>query len=175
MAQAPIPPPNPNLGTTPVSFAATLPVQDACCTSPCDPAWITGEASCTVFTETKTLTERLGGGSDVAYVASGDFTVNVTYTHTLCLVGKQHGGLAYTLTLLPGEKMTLYTSDRYRRTTSDTERYSVQTTFAQFVSSLYQQQIVQKALNSLNLPAVGAVIEQPVKVTVPDRRCGLRP
>ena len=66
--------------------------------------------------------------------------VNVTYTHTFCLVGKQHGGLAYTLTLLPGEKMTLYHSDRYRRTTTETERYSVQTTFAQFVSALYQQQ-----------------------------------
>jgi len=64
----------------------------------------------------------------------------VTYTHTLCLVGKQRGGLAYTLTLLPGEKMTLYQSDRYRRTTSETERYSVQTTFSQFVSALYQQQ-----------------------------------
>ena len=41
--------------------------------------------------------------------ATGDFfrgfvTINVTYTHTLCLVGKQHGPLAYTLTLLPGEK-----------------------------------------------------------------------
>ena len=57
-----------------------------------------------------------------------------------CLVGKQHGGLAYTLTLLPGEKMTLYQSDRYRRTTTDTERYSVQTTFSQFVSALHQQQ-----------------------------------
>ena len=53
---------------------------------------------------------------------------------------KQHGGLAYTLTLLPGEKMTLYHSDRYRRTTSETQRYSVQTTFSQFVSALYQQQ-----------------------------------
>ncbi|MGC2122374.1 MAG: hypothetical protein WA652_05925 [Xanthobacteraceae bacterium] len=36
--------------------------------------------------------------------------------------------------------MTLYHSDRYRRTTTETERYSVQTTFAQFVSALYQQQ-----------------------------------
>jgi hypothetical protein len=71
--------------------------------------------------------------------ARGFVTVNVTYTHRLCLIGKQHGGLAYTLTLLPGEKMTLYQSDRYRRTTSETERYSVQTTFAQFVSALSQQ------------------------------------
>jgi thermitase len=55
-------------------------------------------------------------------------------------VAKQRGALAYTLTLLPGEKMTLYQSDRYRRTTSDTERFSVQATFSQFVSALYQQQ-----------------------------------
>lgn len=77
--------------------------------------------------------------------ATGDFgrgfvTVNVTYAHRICLIGKQHGGLAYTLTLLPGEQLTLYHSDRYRRTTSETERYSVQTTFAQFVSALSQQQ-----------------------------------
>jgi len=76
----------------------------------------------------------------------------VTYIHTLCLVGKQHGGLAYTLTLLPGEKMTLYHSDRYRRTTSETERYSVQTTFSQFVSALYQRQ------NSSNSSALVQVL-----------------
>jgi hypothetical protein len=125
---------DPTDGTTPV----TLPSQDACCQSPCDPPWRT-EPSCTTFTETRTSVVSLTDGP-----AKGDprgfVTVNVTYTHRLCLVGKQHGGLAYTLTLLPGEKMTLYQSDRYRRTTSETERYSVQTTFAQFVSALYQQQ-----------------------------------
>lgn len=57
----------------------------------------------------------------------------------MCLVGKQHGGLAYTLTLLPGEKMTIYQSERYRRTTSESMRFSVQTTFSQFVSALHQQ------------------------------------
>ena len=82
--------------------------------------------------------------------------INVTYTHTFCLVGKQHGPLAYTLTLLPGEKMTLFQSDRYRRTTSDTERYSVQTTFSQFLSALYQQQ------NSNDSSALVAGAEQPV-------------
>ncbi len=126
---------DPTDGTTPV----TLPTQDPCCQGPCDPPWRTGP-SCTTFTETKTSAMAL-----VGKVATGDFgrgvgTINVTYTHTLCLTAKQRGGLAYTLTLLPGEKMTLYHSDRYRRTTSETERYSVQTTFAQFVSALYQQQ-----------------------------------
>jgi len=126
---------DPTDGTTPV----TLPSQDPCCQSPCDLPWRTG-ATCTTFTETKTSVVSLVGGTKTPDFGRGIVTINVTYTHTLCLVGKQRGGLAYTLTLLPGEKMTLYHSDRYRRTTSETERYSVQTTFAQFVAALYQQQ-----------------------------------
>ncbi len=126
---------DPTDGTTPV----TLPTQDPCCQAPCDPAWITKPA-CITFTETKTSVVGLDGKAAAGDAARGFVIVNVTYTHTFCLVGKQHGGLAYTLTLLPGEKMTLYHSDRYRRTTTDTERYSVQTTFSQFLSALYQQQ-----------------------------------
>jgi hypothetical protein len=126
---------DPTDGTTPV----TLPTQDPCCQSPCDPAWQTGP-SCTTFTETKTSVVPLESKPGAGDFARGFVTVNVTYAHRICLIGKQHGGLAYTLTLLPGETMTLYQSDRYRRTTSETERYSVQTTFSQFVSALYQQQ-----------------------------------
>src|ERR1700728_1086031 len=126
---------DPTDGTIPV----ILPTQDPCCQSPCDPPWRTGP-SCTTFTETKTSTVSLAGKPATGDFGRGFVTINVTYTHSLCLVGKQRGGLAYTLTLLPGEKMTLYQSDRYRRTTSETERYSVQTTFSQFVAALYQQQ-----------------------------------
>jgi hypothetical protein len=126
---------DPTDGSTPV----TLPTQDACCQAPCDPPWRTGP-SCTIFTEVKTFTESLGGSAAIADFDRGLVKISVTYAHSLCLVGKQHGALAYTLTLLPGEKMTLYQSDRYRRTTSETDRYSVQTTFAQFLSALYQQQ-----------------------------------
>lgn len=122
-------------GTTPV----TLPTQDACCQSPCDPPWQT-DPSCITFTETKASILALEGKAASNDVARGSVTVSVTYAHRICLVGKQHGGLAYTLTLLPGETMTLYQSDRYRRTTAETERYSTQTTFSQFVSALYQQQ-----------------------------------
>jgi hypothetical protein len=125
---------DPTNGTTPV----TPPTQDACCQVPCDPPWL--KPVCITFTEIKTSVIPIEGGKGVGDFARGFVTVNVTYTHTLCLVGKQHGGLAYTLTLLPGEKMTLYHSDRYRRTTTDTERYSVQTTFSQFMSALYQLQ-----------------------------------
>ena len=125
---------DPTDGTTPV----VLPVQDDCCQAPCDPPWRKGP-SCTTFTETRSATLPLRGGAATNDFGRGVVVVNVTYTHRLCLIGKQHGALAYTLTLLPGEKMTLYQSDRYRRTTTDTERYSVQTTFSQFVSALHQQ------------------------------------
>ena len=126
---------DPSVGFTPV----TLPTQEACCQSPCDPAW-RSKPTCTTFNETRSVTLALGGDDASGEFARGRIVVGVTYAHSLCLVGKQHGGLAYTLTLLPGEKMNLYQSDRYRRTTSETERYSVQTTFAQFVSALHQQQ-----------------------------------
>src|SRR5271170_4280378 len=126
---------DPSDGTTPV----TLPTQDPCCQSPCDPPWRTGP-SCITFTETKTLVLPIAGSPTVGDFGRGVVTVVVTYTHTLCLTAKQRGSLAYTLTLLPGEKMTLYQSDRYRRTTSETERFPVQTTFSQFVSAVHQQQ-----------------------------------
>jgi hypothetical protein len=125
---------DPTDGTTPV----TLPTQDACCQVPCDPPWVPG-AACINFTETKTLILPLVSSPTTGDFARGEIVVTVVYSHHLCLTGKQHGGLAYTLTLLPGEKMTLYQSDRYRRTTSETERFSVQTTFAQYVSALNQQ------------------------------------
>jgi thermitase len=123
---------DPTDGTTPV----TLPTQDACCQVPCDPPWLT--PPCITFTETETNVFPIVDGPNVGDFGRGLVTLNVTYAHTLCLVGKAHGGLAYTLTLLPGEKMTLYHSDRYRRTTSETDRFSVQTTFSQFVSALFQ-------------------------------------
>ncbi len=140
---------DPTIGTTPV----TLPTQDPCCQSPCDPAWRT-KPTCITFNETRSVTLPFGNADTVAAFVRGRIVVNVTYAHTLCLVGKQHGGLAYTLTLLPGEKMNLFQSDRYRRTTSETERFSVQTTFSQFVSAVHQQQnskdssALQQVLNS---------------------------
>lgn len=140
---------DPTIGTTPI----TLPTQDPCCQSPCDPAWRT-KPTCIIFNETRSVTLPIGGDDPAGAFARGRIVVNVTYAHSLCLVGKQHGGLAYTLTLLPGEKMNLYQSDRYRRTTSETERFSVQTTFSQFVSAVHQQQnskdssALQQVLNS---------------------------
>jgi hypothetical protein len=126
---------DPTDGTTPV----TLPTLDPCCQSPCDPPWRTG-SSCITFTETKTLQVPIAGSAATGDFGRGIVTITVTYTHTLCLTAKQRGALAYTLTLLPGEKMTLYQSDRYRRTTSETERYSVQAVFSQFTAAVHQQQ-----------------------------------
>ncbi len=120
-------------GTTPV----TLPELEECCQVPCDPPW-RKKASCVTFTEIKTVTVDLPPTKS-GDVIRGQLIVTVTYEHTMCLVGKQHGGLAYTLTLLPGEKVTLYQSDRYRRTTAESARFSVQTTYSQFVSALHQQ------------------------------------
>jgi thermitase len=55
----------------------------------------------------------------------------------------------FTQTLLPGETITLYHSDRYRRITSEVNRYSVQTTFMQFLSSVHQSRLTN-TLNALS-------------------------
>src|SRR5579859_7208481 len=68
---------DPTDGTTPV----TLPTQDPCCQSPCDPPWQTGP-SCITFTETQTSVVSLEGQD----VARGFVTINVTYAHRICLI-----------------------------------------------------------------------------------------
>ncbi|MBA2382567.1 MAG: hypothetical protein H0V73_10705 [Chloroflexi bacterium] len=65
----------------------------------------------------------------------------ITYEHRLCRRGKQHGPLVYTVTLLPGEKITLYHSERFRRITSEQDRFSVATTFMQFASTIHQARV----------------------------------
>ena len=66
----------------------------------------------------------------------------ITFEHRICRKGKQHGPLLYTVTLLPGEKVNLYHSDRYRRTTSEVDRFSVATTFMQYTSAIHQSHTV---------------------------------
>lgn len=118
-----------------------MPTPEACCVSPCDPPWRPDE-QCMFWYETRFFRIPLGRGNDtpVAMFANvRDFIeFRITYEHKLCLLGKQHGPLLYTQTLLPGEKVNLYHSDRYRRITSETDRYSVQTTFMQFLSVVHQ-------------------------------------
>ena len=45
------------------------------------------------------------------------------------------------MTLLPGEKVTLYHSESYRRTSSEEDRFSVQTTFTQFLSAVHEARV----------------------------------
>jgi thermitase len=148
---------DPTDGTTPI----TLPTQDACCQVPCDPPWVPG-AACVNFQEIRFLILPLEGTPATGDFNRGEIIITIVYSHHLCLTGKQHGPLAYTLTLLPGEKMTLYQSDRYRRTTSETERFSVQTTFFQFVSAVHAQNtssdvsLLNQVLNSQTQSAGGS-------------------
>jgi subtilisin family serine protease len=128
---------------------------DECCVSPCDPPWRTDE-QCIFWYEDKffrvPLSER-----DIALPPAGMAVLNnylefrITYEHKLCLLGKQHGPLLFTTTLLPGETVKLYHSERYRRITTAQQRYSVQTTFMQFFSTIHQAKVTNsvEVLNEL--------------------------
>lgn len=114
-------------------------VEDGCL-SPKDPPWIAGP-SCSSWFERRCLRTQLGkDGGDTTFVPPNEPAIEfrITYEHRLCLVGKQHGPLLYTVTLLPGEKVTLFHSERYRSISSVQSRFSVQTTFMQFVSAIQQ-------------------------------------
>ena len=112
-----------------------LPKQDPCCESPCDPPWRTDE-QCLIWYEPRyfQLPIRQDRKSQIAASRGVYIEFRITYEHRLCLLGKQHGPLLYTVTLLPGENVTLYHSDRFRQITTTQDRFSVQTTFSQFVS-----------------------------------------
>lgn len=118
-----------------------LPTPDACCVSPCDPPWRPDE-QCLIWYETRFFRPPFRQ-RDVTHAFSPREYIEfrITYEHRFCLLGKQHGPLIYTVTLLPGEKVTLYHSDRYRRITSVQDRYSVQTTFMQFLSVVHQARV----------------------------------
>ena len=121
-----------------------LPVPDECCVSPCEPPWLPDKA-CLVWYEYRYLRVPLGTDTKSAAVVRRDqnryIEFRILYQHRMCLVGKQHGPLLYTVTLLPGEKVTLYHSDRYRQVTSVQDRYSVQTTFMQFLSQVHEARV----------------------------------
>ena len=118
-----------------------IPQPDDCCVSPCDPPWRPDE-QCLYWYETRYFKVPLRSDNQpgVADVAALRIYIEfrIIYEHKLCLLGKQHGPLLFTQTLLPGEKVTLYHSDRYRRITSETNRFSVQTTFMQFLSVVHE-------------------------------------
>jgi len=130
-----------------------MPEPDSCCVSPCDPPWLPDE-SCIYWYEEKFLSLPLGKIRDLQSISRIDVDVpsiefRVTYEHKMCLLGKQHGPLLYTTTLLPGETIHLYHSDRYRQITTTQQRYSVQTTFRQFLSKVHQARVTGR-LDALN-------------------------
>ena len=141
-------PPGPAQDGDPCSVQ--LPVPDACCVSPCEPPWLKDE-QCMLWYETKFFRAPLGkdsgNASSFINLAREYLEFRITYEHRICLIGKQHGPLLYTVTLLPQEKVTLYHSDRYRRISSEQDRYSVQSTFMQFLSVVHEA----RTSNTMNL------------------------
>jgi hypothetical protein len=137
---------------------------DPCCVSPCDPPWLTDE-NCLIQYDTRFFRRPLKRDEDPAgrFELRSFIEFRITYEHRVCRIGKQHGPLIYTVTLLPGEKVNLYHSDRYRRTTSETERYSVATTFMQFASAIHQSRVtntfesLSDTLSSFKSGASGSV------------------
>src|SRR5678815_2075075 len=129
-----------------------LPVPDDCCVSPCDPPWRKDE-QCIYWYETRYFKVPIHSDNQPGAADLAAFRIyiefRVIYEHKLCLLGKQHGPLLYTQTLLPGEKVTLYHSERYRRITSETDRFSVQTTFMQYLSAVHEA----RSTNSLEVLA----------------------
>jgi hypothetical protein len=137
----------------------SVPQPEACCVSPCDPPWRPDE-HCLVWYDERVLRLPIAVGNQgrattgfAAAAARQVLEFKITYEHRLCLLGKQHGPLAYTTTLLPGESVRLYHSERYRRITSAQQRYSVQTTFMQFLS------VVHRARVSNSLDALSSQLE----------------
>ncbi len=128
-----------------------LPQPPACCVSPCEPPW-RPDAQCMYWYESKYFRVPLGRDGNVNVVGAAvgaTIEFRIDYQHALCLLGKQHGPLLFTQTLLPGEKVTLYHSERYRRVSSEVDRFSVQTTFMQFVSAVHQASTTN-TLNALS-------------------------
>lgn len=127
---------------------------EECCVSPCDPKWLS-DANCITWYEEKFFRVPIGRDTQTGGIAAAALKeqpmieFRLTYEHKMCLLGKQHGPLLYTTTLLPGETVRLYHSDRYRRITSAQARYSVQTTFMQFLQVVHQSR-VSNSLNALN-------------------------
>jgi thermitase len=95
-----------------------------------------------------------GRPADVATAPREYIEFRIIYEHRLCRLGKQLGPLLYTVTLLPGEKVTLYHSDRFQQITSIQNRYSVETTFSQFLSIIHQARVTSQ-LDALGVKLAG--------------------
>jgi thermitase len=113
---------------------------DACCVSPCDPPWLPDD-QCFITYDSRLFRRPIDTEQAPPAVLDRGrplFEFRITFEHRICRRGKQQGPLVYTVTLLPGERVNLYQSDRYRRITSEQDRFSVATTFMQFTSAIHQ-------------------------------------
>jgi len=129
----------------PIVECATVPECEECCVSPCDPPWLVKE-DCLMWYEDRFIRFPLGRSDKKEEFTHASalreyIEFRITYQHKLCLIGKQQGPLLYTVTLLPGEKVKLFHSDRYRKITSEQQRFSVQTTFTQFLSTVHEARV----------------------------------
>lgn len=77
--------------------------------------------------------------------------IRVRYEHSFCLLGRKQGPIVHSLTLLPKEEVRIYEYDRYRRTTSETARFSVRSSFFSMTQN------VQDSYNSVKSDAGASV------------------
>lgn len=75
------------------------------------------------------------------FVRTTQVQVERTEEIAMCLQGRQQGKLLFTTTLLPGEEMRIYHSDRYRQVTSIEARMSVHTSFRQTFAAVWQTRV----------------------------------
>lgn len=104
--------------------AVDLPEIPPECQSPAAPPWLPLEYCLTWYEGRAVAVDRI--------------PFRVIYEHHLCLLGRQQGPLLFTTTLLPGETVRLFHSERYRRTRSSREAYSIHTSYRQTVAALQQ-------------------------------------
>lgn len=94
-----------------------------------------------------------------AAVAQERIVIRVRYEHALCLLGRKQGPIVHSMTLLPQETIRIYEYDRYKQSTSVTNRFSVRTsfyTFTQRVQDAYSSTKVGSGASVSTSSSVGA-------------------
>lgn len=129
----------------------TLPNIPPECVSPAAPAWVP-YSQCVFWYETR-------------FVGQFPLIYRVIYQHCAKLLGRQQGPLLYTTTLLPGETLKLYHSDRYRRTRAVKDAFSVHTSWRQYVSVAHRSRSAESTSNYQKF-LVDAVVDGDTNINV---------
>jgi hypothetical protein len=124
--------------------AVEVPEIEGCCVSPCGPPWLPLDQCLTwyegrVVRAPRNVVVRTEDGRVV-----GILVVRITFEHCLKMRGRRQGPLLYTTSLLPGEEVSLYHYERYRRTRSHTDTYSVHTSLRQYVAAQAGSSTIQE-------------------------------